>query len=378
MDHSQKYTKSPASHRGPERVHESSEDIDIDIRSLLSMLWGGKWIILACMLLSLMVAFLITLRQEKTYTSFATIMIGTPDTNVINLQEIFVNPQFSKETLQNEMEVLRSTNLIERVVNELRLEYDPEFNPELQEEEFSVVEWMEENLPASSSAIQFLRNTSIIEAEASPLTEQENAAFIRLYMIETVLENLSIQSVNDSRVILISYSSPSPRTAARVVNAVAGQYIVDKLEAQLQANQSATDWLSVRSEELRIRAQQAQERLEQARVQQDEEIGQSPEITQIQLASATDALLTAQAELAGVSAAYERLKAAYDGDSDFGAVSEFRDAPLIQEYRRQQSALETQKVALRENHPDRTKIEAQVASLQERIKEEAGLSLIHI
>jgi capsular exopolysaccharide synthesis family protein len=66
-------------------------------------------------------------------------------------------------------------------------------------------------------------------------------------------------------VFAVNAYSPDPVKAAAIANAVAEAYIEDQLDAKLEVTRRATEWLSVRSEELRARLEESEERVEMAR-----------------------------------------------------------------------------------------------------------------
>ena len=63
-------------------------------------------------------------------------------------------------------------------------------------------------------------------------------------------DRLKVGRVGFSHVIEIGFSSRSPERAAQIANAVANAYIVDQLEAKLQANRTAATWLQERLQQL--------------------------------------------------------------------------------------------------------------------------------
>jgi succinoglycan biosynthesis transport protein ExoP len=180
--------------------------------------------------------------------------------------------------LQDQIEILRSTNLAEAVVEELRLDQNPEFNPRLRPPVVTVMDRVREFVTVPEWARDSLRDLGIMEppsAGGPPPDPEEVAALERRIVTEALLARLAIRPVPDSRVIEIGVLSENPRTAAIVANAFAEQYIFDQLEARLDATRTATGWLSGRVEELRERLQVAEEAVESARASQSFQAGKA-------------------------------------------------------------------------------------------------------
>ena len=359
----------------PPPAYEADDDT-IDLRSLFTTLWRGKWIVVICTIIASVFGFLAVSQMEPTYRASAKVMFDIQQTNVVNIEEVLVNQQFDASALEDQVEVLRSTNLIERVIEELRLDQNPEFNPVLRIPEPTILDRINEIVAIPPEVTDLAMNIGLISPPPPEPDPIEAARRERLEVINNVLSGLSLQPVGRSRVIQISYVSDNPRTAAQVVNTIAEQYIVDQLEAKLEATRAATSWLSTRVEELRLRVQTAEENVEAARSELSDETGQTLEVTQQQLEALNASLATARANGSRLEALYNRLTDAVENDRDLGAISEFRASALIQRYRQQQDELLAQRVALegtvRAGHPALVRLEQQLTEVQRNISAEAG------
>lgn len=354
---------------------ELDEDT-IDLRALLTAIWRGKWIIVICTLIAIVFGFLAVSQMEPTYRASAKVMFDIQQSNVVNIEEVLVSQQFDANALEDQMEVLRSTNLIERVIEELRLDQSPAFNPNLRVPEPTVMDRIGKVVALPPEVRDFAMNIGLIAPPPPEPDPIEAARRERLSVINNVLSGLSLKPVGRSRVIQISYTSDNPRTSERIVNTIAEQYIVDQLEAKLEATRAATSWLSTRVEELRDKVQTSEEAVEAARAELSNETGQTLEVTQQQLEALNASLASTRAEGARLESLYNRLTDAVDNGRDLGAISEFRQSALIQRYRQQEDELLAQKVVLegtvREGHPALVRLQQQLSEVQSNIKEEAG------
>ena len=356
-------------------VQDAEPEATIDIRAILGIVWRGKYVIAICTLIAVILAMLAISQLEPKYKATAKVMFDLPKTNVVNLQEVIVDQEFSKDTLQNQIEILRSTNLIERVVDELKLDEMPEFNPTLRVEKETVLDRMRNVLSIPPEVTELMQNVGIMSPPPVPLDSVEAERRERLTVINNVLAGLSLQPVRGSRVISVSFTSSERTTAARIVNVIADQYIVDQLEAKLESTRAATTWLTTRVNELQNRVKADEDAVEAKRAELSLEAGQSLDITNQQLEALNGTLAVARNVASALDAQYQRLRQAIDAGTDLGAIPEFRDSKLIQDYRRQQGELSSQEINLvatvPEGHPALLRLRAQIDEVQRNIDAEA-------
>lgn len=351
-----------------------SEDY-IDLRALLLKVWRGRWIVAISVVVFLALAILAVSQLEPHYKSSAKVMFGIQHANRINVQQVVISPEFDQDMLQNEIEVLSSDTLLQRVVEKLDLEQDPEFNPVIAAEQAQETFWDRIGavfaLPPELKDL--LTNMGVISAPEPPPSEEESRFFQQISVVEAVQERLDLRPVIGARVIEISFTADDPQTAANVVNVVADQYIVDRLEAKLESARSATEWLAGRVEGLRLKVQESEEAVEAFRTELSNSAGQSKEITQQQLGALNASLSVARNRSAEIEAQYARLIEAREAGGDLGSVVEFRESSLIQDYREEESELQNRLESLSANHPERAQIITQLERLQARMQEEAEL-----
>ncbi len=361
----------------PDRPAGNSDEIDL--RALFSKLWRGKWILIVSMLLFGVLGYLLVPQDAPVYRATAKVMFEPNRENVINLDQVLVNADIRENTLQNQIEILRSTSLIERVVRLEELDREPEFNPSLREPEPTLMDSVRSLLRIPAAVItETLQDLGILAPPPPPpplpspevLADRE-----RQTVNQIVLSQLELAPVPGSRIIDISFFSLDPATAARVANRIAEQYIVDQLEARLEATRAATDWLSVRVEELEERVQVAENAVERVRAELAGDAGASLEITQQQLQALNAALSTTRNAATTARSTYERLDNAFREGRDFGAIAEFRASDLIRDFRGREADLTRRRAALANTvaptHPALREIDAQLEEVRESMDAEA-------
>ena len=204
-----------------------SSQPEVDLREVLRVLWRRRGLI-ASTITVLMVATGLTLMQiTPRYTAVAQVMVDPRQTNVVDLEQVLSGLPANAETIQSEIEVLTSRNLASRVIDQLRLDENAEFNPSA-------------GKPEDSS---------------EPLADQQAR---RNRMVENFKSLLRVRAAGRSRVIDIAFSSKNPGTAALVANTVADLYLTAQLETKFDATRRASGWLSDRLEQLREQAEKAE------------------------------------------------------------------------------------------------------------------------
>ena len=103
---------------------KAHEDDSIDLRAITKLLWGGKWIIAICALFGLTVGLFLASQIEPRYRATAKLLLGTERADVLRNEGVMVEEYFGTTTLLTHIEILSSTKLINRVIDELRLLQD--------------------------------------------------------------------------------------------------------------------------------------------------------------------------------------------------------------------------------------------------------------
>ncbi|MCH2095416.1 MAG: polysaccharide biosynthesis tyrosine autokinase [Rhodobacteraceae bacterium] len=348
------------------------DEDSVDLFAFFRMFWAGKWMVFGTILFCLTLGYFFALQQTPLYRATATVIFDLQRQSIADLGEAVTGATLSNATtdLQNQIEVLRSTALIERVIEKQNLARNPEFNPSTAEPDVSMFDWF--TLPPEIDV--FFKSIGLIQADPPPVDSVLQARRDRLAMINHVRDGLTLSPVRGASVIHISFRSPNPRTAADLANAIADQYIVDQLEGKLEATRSATQWLSDRVLELQDKVTDAEAAVADAESQLAQEAGQTLEITQAQLVELNGALGTAKARELQLDIQVARLRQALAEGTDVGAIPEFRDVALIEALREEESNQLSQQTTLLnsvgQNHPSARRLAGQIAETRRMIREE--------
>ena len=351
----------------PLRLQPPEDEADlVSLRELASRLWRGRVTILLAGLLAAAAAFLVTARLPDRYTATARVMFAAEKPNVIDLEAILSDPAFSKDTLQNEVEVLRSTSLLDRVADELALATDPEFNPLLRPEG-ALAAWRARLAPPDWLARLTIGLAATDHAEPAP----DPALRERRLVTAALVDALTLRPLDGTRVIEIAVAARRPTTAAAVANAIAGQYLVDQLVTKTDTTRRATEWLAARVEEARAKVQSAEDAVETARAELSRRSGQGLDISEQQLAALNEGLAAAQGRVAQAEARHHRLAEARAAGTELASVNEFRDAAPTVALRATEAELATRLAGLSPSHPSRRSLAAELAETRRALAAEA-------
>ena len=103
-------------------------DVEIDLRQVLLTLWRRKWVIFGSVMLITTLATLTVFQMTPKYTASAKVMLDTRRNQVIDIESVLSGLSSDAATVLSEMEILNSRSLMERLVRQLGLIDDPEFN----------------------------------------------------------------------------------------------------------------------------------------------------------------------------------------------------------------------------------------------------------
>lgn len=372
---------------------------DVDMMDVGRRLWRRKWLILAIAVIGTVgTAFLLD-RMTPQYQAHSLVMISGQNSNILNLEAVVAGLPNDVQTIETQSEILRSRQLVEKVILDLNLDQHPEFNPALREPS-SFARNFE---TARNYVLSLLPNfADEANAQAAPPVAQNAAPpqttapedMVELHSGRAILEDarahrsemnrvvdsflgrLDIKQRGESQVIALTFQSASPMTAAAAANKLADLYIVEQLEAKFEATQRATSWLNERIEDLRRRVEDS----ERAVAEYRQVNGLLVSNTGTPLVSQELSDLNSELTIANIqrAEAESRLRQVQEIVRRGGqeSYSEVLSSALISSLRQQQSALQRQLADLSgelgAQHPRMRSLRAEIADLNRGIRGEVA------
>ena len=309
-----------------------------------------QWTVLSIFLAAFTIAAIATWKQKPVYRAEALLEIQKENANIPTVQELFQLENVSDNYLETQYKVLQSETLARRVIDQLHLERDTEFNPPKDS-------WLH------------------AKAHAAPRTPGSRVdPDVEQTVLREFKDRLSIEPVRRSRLVQISFESQDPQVAAQVVNALSNSYIQGNLESRWMAAQKASEWLSEQLQSFKAKLEKSEDDL-QAYAQRngllflETQKGDTENIVNERLRELQDELTKAQAERYAKESVYRLTEA-----GDYSALPGVVDNKLMQELTARLADLERQKAALSptftDDYPKMKEIQSQIDEVTHRLDEE--------
>lgn len=271
-----------------------------------------RWTILTVFVILVAVTLLGTLRQKPIYRARALLEIQKENPEITTVEEMFKIETVTDTYLETQYRILQSDSLARRVIQQLRLDHLPEFNPLMQKKE----------------GAQAQAAPAALDSGEGPPARDRNTDQIVLARFRS---NLSVDPVKRSRLVEISFESPDPELAARVVNTLAASFVEQSLEARWEATQKATEWLSQQLVGMKAKLEKSEEQLQKYARENgllfiESAQGNQQNIVNERLRQLQEELTRAQADRFEKEAQYKLVQA-----GDFEALPGVVDNRLMQE-----------------------------------------------
>ena len=211
---------------------ENSND-EIDLGQLVRTIWRGKWLIALLLVVFGVLGFLYATKvAEKVYISSATVSIESNQSQVTDLDALVGGLSAEQPSLNTEIFLIKSRQLLRRLVVAEDLTNDPEFNPQLAEVS-----------PFSLDGIK-----TLIFGAPEPRVYSEDE-LIRI-AVDRLRDRLTVVNPRQSLVFEIGISTGSAQKSTDLANALAQTYINDQLLFKEEQSVEAIAFLGERTIEL--------------------------------------------------------------------------------------------------------------------------------
>lgn len=323
---------------------------DISPWEVLRGVWARKEIILCAFAGFMAVAIVWLATATPTYTVEARVMLA-PRAGEISTFDNENSPLLpDAQTVQTEIQLLTSRPLVARLITDLGLAGNPEFNPAL-------------------------RSPGLLGRIAIALgVRHHNDSTDIEDITNVVISRLEVYQKTGSRVIAIVFTSADPRMAAIVPNRLAELYITQQVELRTGVNSEATKWLAEQIEELRGKVQRSEAAVEAFRTKSGLFLTNGSTVPQQQLTELNTQLSTAEADRAAAQAKLGNARELLASGNAVNSAAEVLQSPLIQNLRQQEVALRAQIAQMSETllptHPRLQESQANLADLEMQIEKE--------
>lgn len=359
-----------------------------DLKDLGRALRDHTTVIIVVTALVCAAAFILLVTTPDKYRAVSMLMLDTRDHHqeAVPLPELEMTDE--EKILLTEIEIIRSREIVDEVISRFALDKRPEFNPDLPAPSRldRLALWMDDafgvdvlraltDAPAPVAFDDVPATTSrIVPVDRKAAYGALERGIFPAAVYQKVYGALTTRIRGGSRIVEIAFESSDPRLASDVANAMAQSYLDQRKQSTVTDASNTMTWLDGRVEGLQAEVNALETSLAK---QQEEsgilEQGRASILTQ-RIEQLNERLTTLRGEEAQLKARYQRIRQGLAAD-EYGTLVELVDTP-------QMSALKaalTGKMAdasrlrarLGDRHPDIIAAEAEIATLQERIKGEA-------
>ncbi len=223
-------------------VSRVEEDDEIDLMELAGTLWRGKWTIALCAIVAILLggyyAYAVAVPKYATTTKLA---LQLRNEQVVDIESVMAGVSTETSAINTELEVIRSSGLLEQLVEELDLTTDPEFNEDLRPE------------PTVSMAIVATAVRSILGFDGATEGDDNQLSPAQRTLNNTVAnvrDAITALNLRDTYIFNIGATTQAQMKSAEIANTLADLYIQNQIDVKFQATENAVAWLSERVVEL--------------------------------------------------------------------------------------------------------------------------------
>ncbi|MGH6827645.1 MAG: GumC family protein [Rhizomicrobium sp.] len=312
---------------------------------------------LAVVALTVVMVFNIT----PMYDAHALILIADRENKVADQDAVVSDLDTDPTSIENQLEILRSRDLMLRVIDKMGLDKKP--------------------MPASRPSLiaQIKHDINPLNWTAPP-SEPQTASQAKQQQREALVNGLlgaeTVTSVGRSSALQVAFRSASPQNAADTANAIANAYVEEQLNAKFQATQKTSQWLADRLDKLSSQMQAVDAAVQEYKAQNNiTEMPNGGSVLDQQVAQLNTQLVIARSNLAEAQAKYAQARQ-LQASGRAEDLSQIFQSGMIEQLRTQQTQLLRQKAQYMTiygpRHPKMLDLESQIKDVDQKIGEEVN------
>jgi succinoglycan biosynthesis transport protein ExoP len=341
--------------RGGRRSDEQWRPL-FDPAKIVAGVVKSRYLILSTTILGAALGVMIAMSTPKTYTSVTDIQIDPRDIKVFdrNLTEGGLPSDATLAIIENQVRVITSSTVIDKVVDQLNLQADPEFNGSQQS--FGI-----------SSLIGDLRS---IMSRSEPSGGERRSALAK----QKLYDGLRVERAGKTFIVSIAMTTQDRQKSALIANTIANVFMTSYAGLQSDTAGKASEELTARLAELQREVEAAERKVEAFQAEHELIDAKGGLISDDELIRLNDQLTIARARTLELNA---RASTARELDLNSvvdGGLPEQITSSVISDLRSQYSAarqtLDRAAVRLGPRHPQRQAAEAEVAGVRDQISAE--------
>jgi len=357
---------------------------ELDIRQYIAVLLRRRWTILAIVVIVLFTATLSVFTRVPLYMATATVEISSSRPNVTPFRES-ERRQFwyqARDFISSQINVLKSRALAERVVERLELEDHPEYfevpkrrfaslNPKLLMGRIvggvrGVISGVMNAIFAPQGDVEGVKKGYL---SASKMSEKERLAM----MIRGGLSAAPLK--RESNVIAISYVSPQPALASKIVNAAVEEFISLDMDRNIKAARLGKLYLEREIAKIQAKLEESEEKLNKFTRRNDivflnkvSSRGEGEDLITAKLSNIIQELSTVQAKRVHMESLYEQSLQSPE------SLPRIRQDPALTSLKQELNTLEAKysnlSVTFTKEYPEVKRLLKQMGAVKQEIAQE--------
>lgn len=312
---------------------QNTIELDLDFLFIWNALKSRYRIIVGCAALALILGAAYLHFQTPLYTATAKLQLNTQDHMLTDLNSLVLSRSNDSASLNTEIDIIRSSTLIRRVIDQLGLRNNEEFKTDVQDPEIAMIQ-----------------------------------------IARAFEERLSVRKDPQSYTVYMSFTSENPRDAKDIVNTLADEYLKFQIEARYEKSRRAYEWLNARVEELRQQVIAAENAVQDFSEQHNLFEVEGSALEDSQIKDLNMQLSLARQDLATARAKSQQARSLKASGGSLSSLPEVLGSPLISSLREQEAELLRQRTELSNQfgpkHPRTADINGQLGNLRGKISAE--------
>jgi polysaccharide biosynthesis transport protein len=347
---------------------------ELNLRELWRAVVRRKFVLLSTIIVITGAMYAYISQQTPLYMAQTLIQVQTRDAQVIQVAGVVEELVADPATMQSEIQYLMSPAFLRRMVEQLNLVEDPEFNSVLRAdagpsllELLNPMRYVPESWLASVSMQQDMQQES-----PTPALDPRQLELNRV--VGAFGGGLEVLQIGVSYVIALGFWSEDPTKAAMIANAMADEYLVSQVEAKFQAAERATEWLGKRIQELRGEVLEAEAKIVEYRSRNNLVNTDNSNPATLQFYQLNSQLALAQAERAAAEARLSQARAMLNANGGVQAAALVMHSQVMADLRSQELQL-IRKISelssdMGERHPQMVTTRGELATVREKMQDE--------
>src|SRR6201991_4851810 len=325
-----------------------------NVIELIALLWRRKVAIVAAALICACTAVMIGKSLTPRYAATAQLYVDPRELQLVDRELTPRSQDISglSMVVESQARLITSNNVLLRVIEDTKLERDPEFGGETT------------SLMGTLLSLISFGARSPVDANAGKMAA----------LLDALNRHINVRRTDRTYVVDIEVWSTEPAKAAMLANAVSAAYLAESKQSQADAARRATNDLSSRLKELQDRLRTSENALAVYKAQNNFVGTQDTLISDQQLSAGNQRLAAARAATLDAQAKYDQIEASRRVAADNGAIPEALQFPTIANLRAQYAEARKRYAELTgelgPRHPSLRQMEKQVEDLRRTITEE--------